>query len=312
MLVLFGEGEGGWLAKLDFIDKRLMDGKFDWPIHGLFWPLFIACLWVFVFPFVARKVLVFSKSQLLVTKRAVLEAEKNSPLSESEATRLRLRTKNLSDKWDIERKLYLQTIESLQDNRAQKSSATPITTGEVGGALEEQGDYKGTVVNKIGFEIPEPQATELKHAMDDASQESESGVLSGLNLEDSSVSDRKSNFHIEFKGRSVAWPWRFRSSEQTNLSSVLVKSLQNFVFGEQALLVLFVSRNSNRVNSGSLANVLMLDRFIVQVALDELLSVGLVSGPYQGTDYEVNSAGRLFLAWLMRKGFEFRGPDTSS
>ncbi len=84
VLVLVGDGTGGWHEKITYIDNKLLTTSWDWVVHGLVVPLAIACGWVFFFPFVARKIVVFDKSQRIATRKAVLIAEERTPIPEEE------------------------------------------------------------------------------------------------------------------------------------------------------------------------------------------------------------------------------------
>jgi hypothetical protein len=68
LLVAFGDGE--WKPKIEYIDNSLMARWSDWLVHGYLAPLFFALIWVFAFPFLFRRVMVFHREQVAKTAKA--------------------------------------------------------------------------------------------------------------------------------------------------------------------------------------------------------------------------------------------------
>jgi hypothetical protein len=88
LLVLIGDGDGGWLAKIDYLDKRLMAPSSVWLLHGLVYPLLFACAWIFVLPPILRRDAVFHEGQSHRTKSAVMAALESAPISREEQGRM--------------------------------------------------------------------------------------------------------------------------------------------------------------------------------------------------------------------------------
>lgn len=292
VLVLVGDGEGGWKAKLDFIDKTLMTNPSDWWIHGLLYPLAIAGLWVFAFPFLSRYILIFDKSQRIVTRKAVLKVEEKKPISEDEAMRLRLRMKDMSDSWEKERSLYLQTIETLQD-KVKTISDIPLAT---------EAKLQKT-----------PHATSVMRVIQEGGTDHTINVPSGLLLLDSPSATNGSRGYVDFNGFPIAWPWTVNLDEKSDVSGSIVGNLKGAVFSEEALIVLYSVRDADFFTLDSVAKNLRLNLFEVKVAVDELSALGMVHGPFgNGDRYSITAAGRMTLAWTLRLGFRFHLRDKSS
>lgn len=283
VLVLIGDGSGGWAEKIAYIDNKLMVSSWDWFLHGLAMSLLFSCLWVFCFPFVSRQILVFDRAQRFRTSHAILKAEEKKPILEGEAMQLRIRLRDDREAWEKERILLLKEIESLE------ARIRPSSTGDVGVEKNATESLKAL-----------PNAIELT-----STTEMEYTPL-GVRFAKPNTSAENSSGHITFQGQPIVWPWAVDTSKQPDLPRSIQVNLKDAVLSEEALLVLYLVRDEENFTHQGLAFRAELDSFSAKVATDELAGLGLIQGPFgNGEQYAITSAGRMVLAWLLRKGFRF-------
>jgi hypothetical protein len=294
LLVLVGDGDGGWLAKINYLDKQLMVPAWMWVVHGLLVPLAFALVWILVLPPILRWFAVCHLRQVVKTKEAVLAIQDQSPMKGVEVADLRARMRKERQQWEEERAQLLKVIDEQVLEVGSSNRNSPESVGPPGPEPETVSVGSAGKPSRIPLNDPTEEVDPIKRA-----------ERLGLRIADAPASD----LPITFAGHPVVWPWRLSAS------AVRAAKLQNGIgdlvsFDEHTLTVLYRIRDVDVAQVAAVAHVLRTDIFTTSVAFDQLRQLGMVLR--RGDSYVITSAGRLFLAWLLRAGFEFHVPGISA
>lgn len=303
LLVLFGEGEKGWPEKLAYLDRALLTEWWTFPYYGMSMPLLLSLIWLYALPPVLRVFAVHHQKELLKTRTQVLQVQDKMPLSQSEATELRNRSRKESERWKAERTQLLLAIDELNAKVETLEAAHPAAQAN----LEKVEDAPQR-------QAPKNQPDEL--LQNEVSEEPEEIVVPTDRVEAAKSAARslgiefeirpqdRSTAHVFFRGFGMQWPWSMTAAARD--SSGLGKNVKSLtVFDENTLTVLLAIRDIEQPQDfGELARLLGVERFAVKVAFDHLSATNLIN-----PNFTPNSWGRLFVAWLIREGFELKLPD---
>ena len=192
VLVLVGEGEGGWRAKIDSLDKTLMIPSYMWWIHGMAVPLLIACLWIFALPRLLRTVALFHAREGHLTKAAMLQSTESEPISAAERTEMWSQMRRRQNAWETERAELLKVIGDFQNQERNTIARSPDTQPE---ALKPQDQH-----------LTPP---EFDGNISDEDAISRAKIL-GLDLSFHLASEGLKIPRIDFYDYPISWPWAFR------------------------------------------------------------------------------------------------------
>jgi hypothetical protein len=290
VLVLIGSGDGGWRAKINYLDSQLMVGWSAWPLHGLLVPLGIALVWIFAMPGVLRRVAVFHEGPSHVTKAEVLKALEKAPISEEERI-------GLWASMAKERKQFAEIVSELNK------------------AIEQmQREQAPLQIPADSATAPAEDIPTVRARTRDSLPNDDDGDFFGARWEDQAtaiglklvpVIDQVPSLgtpYVDFNDRQIRWPWKILKSGNAGLSSSIASKLDGRTFNQLDICVLYAIRNANVVSVREAADFDM-DAFQFQVGLDTLSESGLVSR-ISSSEYEISPNGRIFLAWLLTLGFE--------
>jgi hypothetical protein len=291
VLVLVGKGDGGWKAKIDYLDKVLMVPSSSWFWHGLLIPLGVALLWIFALPWVLRKIAIAHEMQSNKTKEALLVARNQAPISVEERASLWAQMHSERKAWGEERKELLAAIDQMQQTqgRAVPSAVAATTLPQAP-------------------QVSEPDAV-IELAEENFFAMTTAGKADVLGLHLMPEMDGTSAPSISFNDHHILWPWRVKNSAGAGLLESAANLIDGRTINEVDLLMLYVLRqgggylpsNQSRSSTG-------LDDFVARASLDALRELKLVY--YDGENYSITAFGRLVLAWMLRLGFIFNPPKS--
>lgn len=289
VLVLLGSGDGGWLAKIEYLDKRLMTPAWMWPLHGLGIPLALALAWIYVLPPVLRKVAIQHERQVDLTKIALLSAMEKAPISEEERQKLWEQFARERRSWNEERLLLLKAIAEIQDRPEQALSNVPSPR-------------QSPMATELPFDETDP--TPLEEGYFRWPTEKQASFL-GLNVKvDGSKNEGPRlppKTGVGFRDAEISWPWQVRKEGLIGLGPGVVRRVGGKILTLKEVWTLYLLRDKQL----SLRNM----GFDVRSIVDQLEQSGLVELSQNHATLTTN--GRLFLAWMLRVGFFFvdQSPD---
>ncbi|RLJ40543.1 hypothetical protein [Acidovorax sp. 106] len=112
LLVFLGSGDGGWKAKISYIDNYLFPKQLDWLIHGSLIPLGIALTWIYLLPPLLRRIAADHEKNLNRTRDAIFSATEVRTLSSEEALHLRSVMIKQRAEWQTEKAETVQSLEN--------------------------------------------------------------------------------------------------------------------------------------------------------------------------------------------------------
>jgi len=301
VLVLVGTGDGGWRAKIDYLDKTLMVPSYMWGIHGLAVPLLFAVVWIFALPKLLRSVAIFHAHQSHITKEEMLEAGENEPISAAERTEMWAQMRKRQKSWDVERNELLKVIEDFQ-SKQQMSTLEPSPQAPDTPAQTEVVPPASTATDTP----PEPNAPPFPPPLSHESIEIwKKSALLGFKLATQGDPINFQRPRIDFNDRVVVWPWTVsaQGAAAHGLNSHVASALKGVSFTESDLLVLGAMSDSPTGRSSAIRLPNFSDQMLHGI-LSKLKKLDMVRSIAH--DYEIAPSGRLFLAWMARIGFEFQ------
>lgn len=209
LLVFFGSGEGGWQAKITYIDTRLMPNWFDWLLHGLILPLISALLWIYVFPPILRIVALYHQRSQHATRVFIFRGSRTKTLSNDEALHLRTTMASQRAKWQKEKAESALALEEYISTQKQTSEALQKEKEESAKKLTQITELE-TQIEELRDPLPE------KFDFHNKSTQEKSAAL-GLNLQDTAV--RTSSPHqVLFDNKSISWPWDPKKHQKSKIA----------------------------------------------------------------------------------------------
>lgn len=138
LLVLFSDGE--WREKLRYIDATLYPDAYEWLRLGVFWPLIFALLYVFAYPFVAKKVIEFHRMRQKELREIAIRVEGETPITKEEKNRLLLKLRQTEANWRKQVEDLQAENQALGDalDAAQKASQAVLAGPKEGIAEEDE------------------------------------------------------------------------------------------------------------------------------------------------------------------------------
>lgn len=298
VLVLIGTGDGGWLAKIDYLDKRLMTQSWMWGVHGLVVPLLVSLAWIYILPPFLRKVASHHEGESGKTKAALLAAAEKAPISEEERDRLWSKLTSERRAWDLERSELLKVIDgwAVPNPREGKESEAPLPTQEPD-HTENSGDVGRRTNSKAGAKISNDNDFFGLSALQKAD-------YLGVRVRESPGVEitKDSSLRLTFAGLMVDWPWMPRRDRLPGLMTHVGDQVSGTMFTDVELWTMFRAREGGIIITGGDPS------FEYQTSIEALISAGLAV--YERRTINITGSGRIFLAWLLRVGFTFEELDT--
>lgn len=304
LLVLVGDGDGGWLAKIEYLDKKLMVPEWMWIVHGLVIPLAVSLTWLLILPPALRWFSIYHLRQVVKTKEAVVAIQDLSPMKGQEVAELRARVRKDRQQWGEERAQLLKVIDEVQavggSTRVGGAATEALTSGNEPADTERQPVKTASDrPPKVAFRDPAVEPDPVKRA-----------EMLGLQLKGPLATNERVDSLVSFAGNEVSWPWRLTPAAIRAAKLPHGNRDELVAFDKMTLAVLYEVREVNVPEPGTLAWALKTETFEVTVASDYLRELGLAQR--YGDGFAITSNGRLFLAWLLRIGFEFQSASSSA
>lgn len=300
-LLLVISGEEVPSDKIRFIDETLYPCALDWVLLGLLYPFLSAAIFVGMYPFLNRLVLIFYRTQQKETLEKVLAIEGKTPLTQEEADKLRRRmaareVELKKECADLREELEMQR-EVVRSMRADSDTASspgkdgagrpPVPAGS-GGMLEESGEILrrlnagANAIKKLDLQSPTLQGRLLRN--------------------------------IATRGAL-----RIQVSERALISSQAKDRLYEEGLSGEAFSILLALRDGRRVQVSKLETELSLSSFSMGLAVDWLGGASLVDVGHgsEGQSLKITPAGRELLVEAVGQapvdwGFEYGDSRSSS
>lgn len=292
ILVLIGDGDGGWRAKIDYLDKTLMVPTYSWALHGVVAPLIFACIWIFALPRVLRWVALFHARQSHLTKEAMMAADESAPISAAERTELWSKMQKRKTAWDVERAELLKVIDELQ--KGERETAAVVGSQEVASSpasTPHSDTHLGDVLR-------------TENAISDSVEIWKNAHLLGLKMAVYGPSEGIKRPRIDFNGHIVEWPWTVHApgAASLGLNTHIAANLKDVALEQTDVRILAALRDDPRGRTSSIGYMDVPEQ-MKRSAIMRLRELGLVRPV--ANDLELAPDGRLLLAWMGRVGFEF-------
>jgi hypothetical protein len=320
VLVLIGQGDGGWAAKITYLDTRLMATWWAWALHGFAIPLLFAIIWIYILPPLLREVALHHERQANTTRTGMLEVLGQTPLTEDDRVKLLEQIRKERKAWVEERAELVNAAEqALRERTPTNISTLPTSSTPLPPPPESRSTPDEKVeLNSSSTATPPSRSSDPPNA-DDFFDEGpkEKAKLLGLRLGEM-LEARPGAPTVTFNGYEIRWPWTLNRMGRFGLSQSIANALERWQVDQNSLMVLFAIRDQGKVTKVNDSPTILertvetkfgLSKFDRDTALTQLVELRLVASlksAYGGTEYEMSSTGRLFLAWLLRLGFEFR------
>lgn len=295
LLVLLGDGDKGWDAKVEYLDRVLLADWWTFPYYGLSVPLLVALIWIYAAPPVLRIFAVHHQQQLLTTKRKILEAQNDAPIPKAEALKLMARRRAAEERWEAERSALLRAVEDEREGREKAEAELKLSKGAQ--APESPPEAEAVVPAKLENEHV-PYTPEWRRSAEDRPSDIGVRVVS-----DTSIFDKAfSRAVVTCYGHAIEWPWKLTPEA---IKRAGFRSGSTIIFDDSTVGTLLAIGESDRpVDIENIASALGYRAFEVRVAYDMLHSLGLVHD-----NQAINARGRLVVAWLLREGFGILPPQ---
>lgn len=257
-------GSGDWKPKLDYIDKVLMKSQIDWLVHGYLIPLAFAIAWVFILPYIFRRVLVFHREQAATTAKAVMIAEGKQPIGAEEANKLRLKIREAGEAWENERAVYLKQIDEMSERIAKLQAGTAQPTSS---------------------NVDEDDSSDSRR------HEAEEPADSAADALVASIADAK------IDGKPL-WPRALGEGDLEQLPPSVSIKVKGHRFEQGEVQALLAMRNWSKIDHKTLARTLNVEEFDAKVILDRLRELKLLAQGTTGTF--MTPEGRMLTAYFKR------------
>lgn len=209
ILVLVGNGDGGWKAKLEHIDTVLMPTRWVWFWHGYFWPTCFALAWIYVLPPLLRKIAADHEKNLNRNREAIFSITEARTLSVDEAMYMRQVMLKQRAEWQTEKADNLQALENY--SRKIEEVNEEMT------ALRKSISTKDHEITQLQKEIQELKAPPPPVPFNFSGQTTEAKASAiGLRF-DTLPSPEKEPSLVQFDGKNVQWPWMPTEGNKINI-----------------------------------------------------------------------------------------------
>ncbi len=290
LLVLIGSGDGGWQAKITYIDTKLMVHWWHWAVHGTVVPLLAALLWIYALPPLLRRVAAHHEKHTNLTREALFQITETRTISEDEASEMRSVMLRQRAEW---RRDKIETKQSLEDYERTVSEKLDRVQ-----ALEKQLQAQKEELEKLKAPPP-PQkadfadmgATEIARTL-------------GVYFQSQPSSDPPL---ILFHGNSIQWPWNPSVEQAFHLPAAA--TMRGQLSEETMLAMLALSSNvqpgsqMSRTNWAESLKGHGIARPSEQVQM--LYQHGFLTG--LAIEPKLASEGPTFARWLRLIGFHLAG-----
>lgn len=290
LLVLIGSGDGGWQAKITYIDTKLMVHWWHWVVHGTLVPLLAALLWIYVLPPLLRKVAAHHEKHTNLTREALFQITETRTLSEEEAAEMRSVMLRQRSEWHRDK---IETKQSLEDYERKVSEKLDQVQ-----ALEKQLHAQKEELDRLKAPPPRQKA--------DFSDKrpNETAIILGIQFSSHPNTDPPL---ILFDGRRILWPWNPSVEQAFDLPSTATMRGQ---LSEETMLAMFsLSSNALPGSQMSLANWAenLKGHGIARPAeqIQMLYHHGFLNG--LAGEPKLTSEGVQFASWLRGIGFHHAG-----
>lgn len=299
LLVLIGTGDGGWKAKITYIDTVLMPEWWHWGVHGLGIPLVSALIWIYGLPPVLRAVAAFHERTQNETRKAIFEATEARTLSSDEALSMRQVMIKQRAEWLSEKAEVLQSLENLV-KKLDEANATVH-------ANLKRDQERTNEIEALKSEIARLQAPPKPTPFDFSGKPTkEKAAALGLQLLGREPAAPST---ISFDGFPVSWPW---NPPENRLLNIPHKSLIKHPLDEETIwgmyyLVKHYPGGSNRRTVAEWASSFRESGAKRPDALINLLLLhGVLSGSYEAPEFSAHQVAAVL--WLKSIGFKETSP----
>lgn len=286
LMVVMGDGDGGWRAKINYIDTQLMPRWQDWAVHGGFIPLAIALAWIYALPPILRRVAAHHERAANKTRSAIYQVTETRTLSAEDALEMRVVMLKKHAEWIAEKATTMQSLETYE-------RATEALTAELESARAAVTNLKADIE---ALKRPPP-----REKFDFAGKETlEKAHALGLQLFRGTQTVEPL---VLFDGNELQWPWSPSDEQRFELPS---DATFRGSMSEETLYAMFCLAGSTP--AGSLKSRHQWARELKDYGcsrpeeiVQSLYSHSFLSGSSNEPELTVN--GRNFVNWLIALGF---------
>ena len=296
LLVLIGNGEGGWQAKITYIDTRLMPHWWNWAWHGFLVPAISALAWIYLLPPLLRKVASDHEKHQNQTRDAIFAATESRTLSADEALTLRSVMVKQRAEWHTEKAETVASLEGMK--KVNESQSVTLASYE-----RKISELEAALEKLKTPPPPKPFDYSGKPTKDKAR-------ACGVVLHERSL---RAPPLIAFDGQFVEWPWAPRPEHAINIPNDRFAKAQ---IGEETVLAMFHLQEITRKGAR--------DRTLVQWAdalqdigisrpeeqVVTLLNLGILHGNRDVPSFPLQSDTNV--SWLRNVGFGNHSAGTST
>lgn len=299
ILVLVGDGgddDGGWQAKIEYLDKHYLNNGIDSHINLYILPALAALFWVFVLPGILRFITVYHERQLNITKSAVLAELEKSPLDADAVEKLTAAFLADRKKWKAERDELLSMMEPVVSISSIKAAngATPIPPAE--GPTPEKAPAE------LVFE-PIP----LEEQLSTAGPVEAAKLLNLRAFADGTLHTATKRPPILFRGLRIRWPWLINKANIEVFPEHLRAKLDRQMLREDGLSLLYIIDSFDGFSVNEIEMRTGLHEVAINSALEDFVEVGLLE--QNGDHYSPNADTTAFMKCLVKLGFDFTSED---
>lgn len=289
ILVIVGDGSGGWEAKIKYIDSKLMVHWYDWLIHGYVVPSAFALFWIFAMPPVLRKFAARHEQNVSRTRDEIFSYTNQQTLTPDEALTLRSTMVRQRADWQTEKAAIVTSLETIVSTDQAKDTRIQQLSNEVTGLKSEIEQLKAPPPQKP-FEF-----------VGKATQEKAEQL--GIRL----VGASSPSAFVTFDNAMVDWPWRPTENQKINIphSQLINEPLYQAVL--QGVLVL-TSPSSTLIHGTEEEVIKHLSRHKVQMARETFMHLRQLA-VFQANrgQFTLSQAGHSLSRWLREVGFRLSG-----
>lgn len=286
LLVLIGSGDGGWQAKITYIDTKLMVHWWHWVVHGTLVPLVAALLWIYVLPPLLRRVAAHHEKHTNLTREALFQISGTRTLSEEEASEMRSVMLRQRAEWRRDKLETKQSLEDYERTISEKLAQVETLENEIQAQREELEHLKAPPPRqKASFFDKEPAEVAQILGIHFLAQPGGEPPL------------------ILFYEKSIQWPWNPSPEQAFDLPEAATMRGQ---LSEESMLAMFVlSANVKPGTQMSRANwtASLTGQGIARTGeqIQTLYQHGFLSGA--SAEPRLTSEGIRFAKWLGDIGF---------
>lgn len=232
ILILVGSGDGGWKAKIEHIDTKLMPHWYDWAIHCYLVPAVFAIVWIYVLPPILRKVAAHHEKNISRNREAIFSVTETRLLSTEEAMHMRQVILKQRAEWLAEKYTHSQALETYAKQFKESSQEIEEKIKKISELKRENEDLLNQI-SDLKIKKLEPFEFKGKTTQDKA------------NALDIEFPPKDKQFQtaalVTFDGHRIQWPWVISEKNKINLP---YEKMLDFPIDQQTFnAMLFINNN---------------------------------------------------------------------